>query len=367
MGVLALQLAARRCGYDIAAGALLAGVTTVTAGLLGTSRGRRLDRAELGLGLRHASVLSGVVLAALTVAVWLRASLLVLVALSVAQGVAIAGVYAGFRAMLWVVSPGGDMARPQVLETMMTELGFMVGPLIVLAVDAAVGITSVFMVMTGLWFLAALALRGVPELHPSPCVTPTALIGLAPVAVLAGVVAGSFTMIEASVPGKVEALGQGPGRAGLFLALLSFGSFLGGLGALARLPGPGDFASTASRFCLAFGALALPATLASSQLALALTLPLGSLLLVPTMGLVASEVDRRVRSTSRTQGFAAVMAIQMVGGGLGSVFAGAMLAARGPSTVVRVAAALLAVVGGAMFVEVRRARAHGAPDLGLGS
>jgi len=357
MSVLAFQLAAQRSGIDVGLGAVLAGVTSLTAGALGARRGRRLDERELGAGLRRACALSGAVMAALTTAVWFRAPFSVLLFFSIALGIAIAGVHGGFRAMLWVVAPDGDRARPQVLETMMTEVGFMIGPLLVVAIHATAGVTLVFALMTASWAAAAVVTRGLPALEPPPEAPRATLSGLWGVAVYAAIVAGSFSMIEASVPARVAAVGHGAGRAGLYLTLLSIGSCVGGLVAIARPPGRRGFTETGSRYALAIAVLAVPATLVSSELAFALTLPLSSVLLVPTMGLAATEADRRIGPTSRAQRFAAVMAIQMVGGGVGAIGAGAVITAYAPSTAALVGAILVASMGAVMVVTPPIARA----------
>jgi hypothetical protein len=334
--------------------------------MLGRTRGRWLDQAELRTGLRNACVVTAVVLGAFTVAVWARAALPVLLVLSVAEGATVAGVYGGFRALLWVVSPAGDLTRPQVLETLMTEVGFVVGPLLVVAIDAIAGVTAVFGAMAVLCISAAVALRGIPPLEPASRTTAGArasFAGLGQLALISALVAGSFNMIESSIPARVESLGQPAARGGVFLALLALGSCVGGIVAFARPPGRHGFARTGAALSLAFAALTIPGTLMPTPLPFAIVLPLAGVLLVPMMGLVAAEADRRIGPHSRAERFAGVMAIQMIGGGIGAVLSSALLGVVDPATVPRVSAAVLGCMGLGLAMRAWAAQRSVGPEV----
>lgn len=364
MALLGLVLAGQYVTGSTATGAKLAGLTTFTAGLTGPLRGRLLDRRELRSGLQRCCFASGAVLSGLTVATAMRAPIEVLYALCLAEGWAIAGIWGGFRALLVAAVQPGWLRRAHFVESLMIEVSYGVGPVLVSLLAFMGGAVAAVAGMAVLSFAAALALRGVVMFEPQPIVHQRILASrpdLRLLCTLSFVLGLGFGLVENNVPQRMHQYGLSAGSAGLFLACLATGSIIGGLYVSLRPPRRSRSAHRAAALFALFAVLIAPSALASTATAFALLLLVASLMLVPLNGLGSAELEARMGREQRAEAFAYYLAATMVGGGIGSTLNGVLIARIGAQHIPLITVGMFAVLSVVLLLVAPRLERAGTP------
>ena len=364
MSLLAFQLAGLEVTGSIGKGAILVGITGF-CGVLGPWSGRRRDRGSMRRQLQVSCLVGAAALVGMAACVQWRAPYLLLVALAVVQGSAIAGMWPGFRALLVEVAPSDRLHHAHFVESFMVELSYAVGPLLVTGVVAVADVGAALVVMALAELAGAALLFGVPDLQSRlPAVQRGQRLEASrkrPVLVISAfafVLALGFSMIESNVPARMVPYHLAPSAAGTYMAVLAGGSCLGGLlVSLRPLPSRRPGLQAGVLFGL-LGALSLPSALAGSSSAYLATLPINSLALVPLNGVGTAELERRIGRQSRGEAFGWYNAAMRMGAGTGASVNGLLLSVIHPAGVPLIASgaflAMPLVLAGAAFA--RRSR-----------
>lgn len=323
---------------------LVAASMTVGLAVGAPWRGRLVDR----LGLRRAILPSVVVESG----VWLVAPHLgygALVPVVFLGGLFLVPVFSVVRQSLSVLVPPVQQKAAFALDSVATELTFMLAPvlgvLLVTAGSSALALTVVGVATVGAGALLLWAdpptrsvarEDGVVDEAPGRVVTPQLLV------VLLAAVAASFVLVGTDVS-LVAALNDAgrPEDVGWMVALWAGGSLVGGLvhGTSPRQPSP--------LLLTALLALALvPAVLVGGPVALALAIVLAGVPCAPTLASVNATLVRLVpeRRRGEVMGWAGTM--QTVGNALGAPVCGVVIDRAGASA----GFATAAVVGGSVAV-----------------
>jgi MFS family permease len=364
MALLAFQLAGLRVTGSIGKGAILVGITGF-CGVLGPWTGRRRDQGSMRRQLQISCVVGAAALTGMAASVQWRAPYLVLVALAIVQGSAIAGMWPGFRALLVEVAPSERLHDAHFVESFMVELSFAVGPLLVTGVIALWNVAAALVLMAVAELVGAAILFGVPDLdhrvataQPRRRLDPERRRAVLVISAFAFVLGLGFSMIESNVPSRMAHYHLSPSSAGAYMAVLAGGSCLGGLlVSLRPLPRRRTGLQAGVLFAL-LGALSVPSALAGSSSAYLETLPFNSLALVPLNGIGTAELERRVGRESRGEAFGWYNAAMRLGGGAGATLNGVLLSVLRPSGVPLIASvtflAMPLVLVGAAFARAGR-------------
>jgi MFS family permease len=338
-------------------GARLTGVATLCAGLTAPLRGRLLDRRELRGALQRNSLVLVAALLLLGAALELGWPVWTLYVSCVLQGWANAGTWAGLRAMLPVVVPAHQLRRSHMLESLITEVSFVIGPLLagVLAVVGDARLCLVAMAVVAV--LAALRLGSVGRIWPTPTprTQPLRQPDLAGIAVLTFLLTLGFALVEANVPQRMDQYQLPPSAAGWCLAVFGVGSCLGGL-AISIRPSPRRPARlTAALLLLAFAVLVVPSALAPGVVVYVLALVIAPLAFVPLNGIAAAEFEARLGGTSqRAEAFSYLSAAMIAGGAVGYLANGVLIGPLDAAAMPLLASALFAVLAAVMAASHRR-------------
>jgi predicted MFS family arabinose efflux permease len=221
------------------------------------------------------------------------------------------------------------------------------------------GIVAALGVMSGIFFIAALALRGVPRLAATArAEVQSVRPGMAfwVICGFAMLMSCGFGMVEGNVPGRMEQYGIGNSSAGVFMAMLSVGSCIGGLAVSLRPISRRNPIRHASLMFWAFALLILPSALAPNAWVFGLTLLFVSLMLVPLNGLGAAEVEARLGRAGRGQVFSIYLAATIIGGGLGTSLNGVLASFIQPQRIPLVSVVLYVTLGIVLAVLATRQR-----------
>jgi MFS family permease len=351
MSLLAFQLAGLRVTGSIGKGAVLVGITGF-CGVLGPWTGRRRDRGSMRRQLQASCVVGAAALVGMAASVQWRAPYALLVVLAVVQGSAIAGMWPGFRALLVEVAPSERLHHAHFVESFMVELSFGIGPLLVTGVIAIWNVSAALVVMAVAELAGGAVLFGVPDLNrrlaaeqpgqasqprqpgqPGQGLDSDRKRAVLVISAFAFVLGLGFSMIETNVPARMGQFHLAASSAGIYMAVLAFGSCLGGLlVSLRPLPRRRPGLQAAVLFGL-LGALSLPSALAVSSSAYLATLAVNSLALVPLNGVGTAALERRVGRQSRGEAFGWYNAAMRLGGGTGATVNGLLLSVVRPADV----------------------------------
>jgi len=344
MSLLAFQLAGLRVTGSIGKGAVLVGVAGF-CGLLGPWSGRRRDRASMRGRLQLGCVVGALALSGMGACVRWSGPYLVLVVLAVVQGSSLSGMWAGFRALLVQVASQERLRQAHFVESLMVEVSFVVGPLLVMVITGSIGVAGALVAMAVAELVAAVLLVGVPDLRGARRAAtgrPAGLQGDVRSAVLvvsafAFMLGLGFSMVEANVPSRMAPYGLAAGSAGVYMAVLAGGSCIGGLVVIFRPLRQGRSRHQAALLFGLLGLLGLPSALARSPSEYMAALSINSLALVPLNGLGSAEIERRVGADSRGEAFGWFNAAMRLGGGTGATLDGVLLAVMRPGDIPLVA------------------------------
>jgi MFS family permease len=351
MAPLALVVVGTAVDGSLTLGARLTGVATLCAGLCAPLRGRLLDRHELRGVLQRNNLVLVAAFTLLLVALELDWPVWTLYVLCLLNGWANAGTWSGLRAMLTVVVPAAQLRRSHMTESLVTEVTFVVGPLLagVLAVlgDARLCLAAMAVVAG----LAAVGLRSVGTIRPvpTPRTHPMRRPDLAGIAGLTFLLTLGFALVEANIPQRMDQYHLPTSAGGWYLAVFAVGSCLGGL-AISIRPSPRRPARlTAALLLLAFAVLVVPSALAPGAVAYGFALVIAPLAFVPLNGIAAAEFEARLGGTSqRAEAFSYLTAAMIAGGAVGFLANGILLGPLDAATMPLIASALFAVLAAVM-------------------
>ena len=242
-GLAVLLLARHTTGSYAVAGAVSASYA-VSLALAAPGRARAADRSGpvrvlVVCGVLNAAALCGFVVLAAT------GSGGVLLCLgAVVAGLTVPPVGAVMRALWGELASGPALTSAYSLESVVVELCFVLGPLLVAGLTAVSGPSLPVLASAALSGTGSLWLAGVPRLREvrphegRPVRRAGPLVSAAVRSLLLTVlwIGAGFGAIEVAVPAFAEQHGSRPGTGGVLLAVWSFGSILGGLAYGARQP-----------------------------------------------------------------------------------------------------------------------------------
>jgi MFS family permease len=347
MALLAFQLAGIYALGSIADGVKLAGIVSFTAGLMGPLRGNWLDRREMRRGLQISCIFAALLMVGFAVAVALRGSFWTLLVLALGMGFAVAGVWGGFRALLLGAVPSDLLRRAHFAASLMTEIGYGVGPLLVTAVVVVGGVVVVLATMSIVFIAAAIALNWVVPLAATRSRREKTQLPSRPIifiCAIGGLLSFGFGIVESSVPSRMAQYGLNANLGGLFLAVLAVGSVIGGaVVSIVPISSKRPPIIASALFGL-FALLIIPSSLAPNGWTFGICLLFVSLMLVPLSGLGVAEIEMRVGAGGRGRIFALYLGAVQVGGGLGVVVSGVLLSWLRPSHIPIVTSSLYVVL-----------------------
>jgi MFS family permease len=358
MIVLALIYLLRDGGYSYTAVGAVTAAHQLGVGLGSPLQGRLVDR----FGQRAVLVPDAVLYLAGTVAIAALVSrgtsLPALVVVAVAAGVVFPPVTPCSRVLLSGLFPSGRLREAAfALSSIAVELGFILGPLVAVAVRASMGagaavVAAGLLAATGAAGYAATgAAAAVPRRDRSAPRVGALRSGGVRVMVLAlGCIAVAFGILDVVVPAVAEFAGR-PAAAGPLIASIASGSLLGGLVYGSRV-WPGTAVTRLRVLSAGFtvGLLAIPLSLGSLP-TFAVGLFVGGLLLGPTMICAFQLIDDLALAGTQTEAQAWTQAAVTFGVAAGASLAGAAVDTRGPAAAFVVGALCLGL--GALVVNLR--------------
>lgn len=366
MNLLTLVLVGEVVTGSLATGATLAGILTLTSGLLAQPRGRRLDRMELRGGLRRDLMVSAIAIGALAVAAFAAAPVWVLGVLSALVGVASAALLGGFRALLVPTVSAEEIEPANALDAVFVEVAFVAGPAVAGAAALLIGPIGVLLLQAAAFVVAAWVLGGLPTRPPVDDLqragpAPLRTRGATSIYLLAfgpGLALGAW---EATMPARLEAFGWEPAAAGPLLALTALGSGLAGLVAANQRDPLRHGRMLAATLLLMFAAVMVPTAIAPSLVILGVALFVLGVPIAPLNALAGLALQRIVAAPRQAEGFALYPAMILIGAGSGQALAGVALRVLTPAQVMLATALLLAMLGGIVVAAIVRRRARGLP------
>lgn len=332
---------------SVTLGATLTGFGSLCACVAAPLRGRLLDRQELRRAIQIDSLIAAAVFALVLVVLQFHLPVWTLFVLSVGQGWAMAGLMSGLRALLVVAVPEHQLRRSHFVESLITELCYGVGPILVGVLTLIGGARLTMLVMLLIQSGAALSLRRIGRMHPSP-LTRSKLHrrrDIQRLSLLVFCVSLGYGILEANVPQRMEKFGLSAGAGGWFLGILAAGSCIGGLVVSVRPTPRSSPRLAAALLCLVFSVLILPSVLADDAVWYAVTLIVATMAFVPLTGLTAAEFEARLGDSQRGEGFAYFITAMMLGGAVGYLGNGLLIGPITARSVPLISAALFFVVG----------------------
>lgn len=366
MNLLTLVLVGEVVTGSLATGATLAGILTLTSGLLAQPRGRRLDRMELRGGLRRDLVVSAIAIVVLAGAAAVAAPVWVLGVLSALVGVASAALLGGFRALLVPTVSTEEIEPANALDAVFVEVAFVAGPAVAGAAALLIGPIGVLLLQAVAFVVAAWVLGGLPTRPPVDDLqragpAPLRTRGATSIYLLAfgpGLALGAW---EATMPARLEAFGWEPAAAGPLLALTALGSGLAGLVAANQRDPLRHGRMLAATLLLVFAAVVVPTAIAPSLVILGAALFVLGVPIAPLNALAGLALQRIVAAPRQAEGFALYPAMILIGAGSGQALAGVALRVLTPAQVMLAAALLVAMLGVIVVAAIVRRRVLGLP------
>ena len=345
-----LLVHARHLTGSFAAAGLVAGSYGAALGIGGPFLGRLVDRCGQTRVLLASAAASALLLGAVAL-MPAGAPVPALVALAFGIGLASPPLGACLRTTLSRILPDQEAVRASyTLDTTASELTWILGPPLVLALGAATS-TGTALAVSGTVLLAATAAFAAEPASRGwrpgggggrargGCLRAPAMRTLVLVLIAVGVLFGA---VEVGVTAATAGLGS-TASAGPLLGLWGAGSLIGGLAAVrvgAGLRGASGLALVLA--ALACGHLLLVAA-AGSVVAMAAVLVLGGTAIAPTYAVVYAMVDGAAPAGTETEGFAWLGTAVAIGAAAGSAVAGTAADHAGPGAAFALAAAAGAV------------------------
>jgi hypothetical protein len=234
MTLTAFVLAARDLPGSAGLGAQLAGVSSIALGLGGPLWAVRLARRGPIRALRTVNLLGIPILLGEAVALATQAPIVVIFGLAAVQGATQGALPSGYRAALPGIATPAQLTRSCTLDVAMAEVGYVLGPLLTVALTAVLPATAVFAGMAVLAAFSAMLLHTLPA---APGDRSNTAGTLSPRAFTITAVLG--TAVGLAQAGVTERAGEwrfDSATLGLLTGLLALGSACGGLLVAARHP-----------------------------------------------------------------------------------------------------------------------------------
>jgi MFS family permease len=347
---LALLLLVRDTSGSYATAGIVSGAYALSFGVIGPAVARRADRSGPVPALRLTALAHPVLLVAAVVVASADAPLAALLVPTVLAGATVPPLGPVMRALWAAVLDSRALPAAYSLESVVVELCFVLGPLLVsvltlLSGPAAPVLASAVLAGVGaLWLSCTARVRSVRP-HEQRAERRTSALSSAAVRALLLTVVGvgaSFGAVEVAVPAFVEQTGGRPSAAGLLLAVWSAGSIVGGLvygGLHLRAPHRSQLPVLVT--ALAVGT-ALP-LLATGPTSMAVALFCFGLTIAPFSACNSVLLGQAAPTGTVTEAFAWSTSSIFGGAALASGLAGALVESSGP------AAALLATAGAGLL------------------
>ncbi len=359
MNGLALLLLVRATTGSYASAGLVSAAYAVSLGIVAPSRARRADRRGPVGVLRFCGLLHPVALGALVLLAHAKAPTWLLALAAVGVGATVAPLGAVMRALWAELLTGAQLATAYSLESVVVELCFVGGPVLVAALAVLdptyPALASALVASLGAMLLAANPAVRDTSPHPervhslagplvSPAVRALLLTWL--------FVGASFGSIEVGVLAFVDEQGSRRAVAGVVLAIWSVGSIVGGLAYGARQSTrPHERQVTWLAGFLAVSAC-LP-LLATSTVGLSLLLLVAGSAIAPYAACCSVLMGQAAPRGTTTEAFAWTSSMIFAGGALGTAVAGVLVEGYGA----RWAFVLTAATGGLLAVTTLAGRA----------
>jgi MFS family permease len=368
MAVLAYILVGEAIYDSVALGALLAGAATFSAGLAAPLLGRLFDRRGLRVGLVRSLWATATFLTLQLAAVATTGPTWLLFSLAVLQGVSYAAVPGGYRALLVPSVSAPDLERANTVDAVLTELGFVTGPVAAGIAAAVAGPLGAIVLMIIIVVTAALVTGRLDEVQPAepgalvPWRRPAARVVYA-VCFAVGV---SIGLLESAVAARVVELGLAAPWSGPILALVALGSGAAGL-AVSTLHDQRGRLFLRSLLALGGFTLALGlAAVAPNAILLGVTMVLVGAPIAPLNAMGAQRLQDTLDGRQLGEGFALYSALILIGVGTGDLLTGRLLGEVGPAFLLGIAAVIPTVAALALAVGTARSRFHATRERTLG-
>ena len=360
-------------GKGYAQAGIVAAALTIGMAVGGPWRGRRVD----SIGLRRALVPSVVIEASVwTVAPFLGYRALVVAAF--VAGLFLVPVFPVVRQSLAVLVPRPQQHTAYALDSVGTELTFMLAPVIGVLIATQVSTTAA-LVVVGLstvgagvllmWFNPPTRSRDAgagplsAEVDDRGDASPTRLLTSGLLVVLAASAAASFVLngTDVSIVAVLRRWDQGA-SIGWMIALWAAGSVVGGLAY-----GAGRHRVDPFVLVLVLSVATIPATLAGTPLVLAAALVVAGVPCAPALSAITAALVREVHEDRRGEVMGWNGTAMTVGAAGGAPICGWAIDRLGPSTGFLVAGVVAGLLAGAGVLVVgasrrRTARRRAAPD-----
>ncbi len=360
-------------GKGYAQAGIVAAALTIGMAVGGPWRGRRVD----SIGLRRALVPSVVIEAS----VWTGAPFLgyrALVAAAFVAGLFLVPVFPVVRQSLAVLVPRPQQHTAYALDSVGTELTFMLAPVIGVLIATQVSTTAA-LVVVGLstvgagvllmWFNPPIRSRDAgagplsAEVDDRGDASPSRLLTSGLLVVLAASAAASFVLngTDVSIVAVLRRWDQGA-SIGWMIALWAAGSVVGGLAY-----GAGRHRVDPFVLVLVLSVATIPATLAGTPLVLAAALLVAGVPCAPALSAITAALVREVHEDRRGEVMGWNGTAMTVGAAGGAPICGWAIDRLGPSTGFLVAGVVAGLLAGAGVLVVgasrrRTARRRAAPD-----
>jgi MFS family permease len=362
MSLLGFQLVGMQLTGKLSYGAILVGLSGL-CGICGPLLGRWYDGGPTKQRLQLTAIVAACCLAGVALCGQLRAPFAILVPLVMVQGICLGGTWAGFRSLMNGVVPAARRTQAHYIESLMVEIGYAVGPLVVTAVALLWSTDGALWMMVaseagGIFILRRLRFVQSSEVRPARRSSAngssrsTVVRSVWLMCAMACASSFGFAVVESNVPSSMQGFGLSPSSAGLFMALLGGGSCLGGVGVSIWSARRQSVLLRGAILFAIFGIVSLPAAFAGTAWMYGLALPINSLPLVPLSGLCASEIEHAVGSDGRGKAFGMLNAATRLGGGCGAMLNGVLLTIVSASRIPLVSSADFLLVAAVLTVFV---------------
>jgi MFS family permease len=336
MNALAIVLLVRRATGSIADAGIVDAGLAIGAVLISPGQGRLVDRLGQPRVLIPSAVISSAALVALDICVHEHVGIALLTVLAAVAGGALPPMSAAMRALWAFLIPEPKRQESAfALEAVLTEVYFIVGPLmtaliVALASPSAAVITSAFLTITAtIAFATALPSRrwrataGTKRTLAGPLAGPgmrTMVLSIVPMGL-------AFGTLEVAMPAFAARHGD-PAAAGILLGALAAGSLVGGL-----LYGSRRWrGSLAQRFLLLdafFAAGMAPLLLAGTIPVMVVLMGLAGFTLAPVTTCVFGLIEEVAPPGTTTEAFSWIFTANMTGAAAGAAAAGGLIHGSG--------------------------------------
>jgi MFS family permease len=344
---LATVLLVRKASGSFADAGAVAAAQAVGWAAIAPLQGRLVDRAGQRMLLPAATV-NALMLVALVVAAHRGRDIALLAVIAAIGGAATPPLSASMRA-IWVAMISDDAIRTTAfaLETVVIEVGFIVGPLLIAALVVVSGPSAAVLASAGLMFCGTLALSTAPpsrdwaagpERHGNVA-GPLASVGVRTLIYVYVPTGLAFGVLAVVIPG-IATSHHDPAAAGLLSAAFAAGSLAGGLWYGSR-PWHGPLVRRYVILAAVFAAGLAPLLVAGGVPIMSVLLALAGASLAPVTACLSALIEDVSPPGTTTEAFSWTFTSNWTGAAIGSAVGGTVLQNSG------IRPALFIAVGGA--------------------